>query len=391
MAKFQLQIKTESGMQDVIIESESLDLSTVVKLSGSQTIEGVKNFILRPQYNGINLPIASDIPTNNSQLTNGAGYQTASDVSLAIASSGGFGYDVTITTQSEFETLMASSTWLGAKSVLFMGNGGTLEFTISSGAGVLIPSTVTQISGVNSAIIKVSGFDSSVAYANRFGVYYSEAPSDFDYSISNLYVKLNTYGTAFANCYNMNNCKVESSSTYQTTAFKNCTKLSNCEGDGYGQDYSTGIVFHQCNQLTNCKATAYPGWDASIGFYYCNDILNCKADTYSSYTDSSGFWYCNRLTNCEATSYNNESDGGSGKAFYECSCVSNCKGVGEGNDQYNLGVGFYNCKQISNCVGENTTAGYGFYGCSYVSNCTGSGEYGLTGGTMTYVDSETVG
>src|SRR5690606_2988572 len=67
-------------------------------------------------------------------------------------------FDIIISNQSEFDELVASSNWLGATSVAFVGDGGDLKFTLNTlnNSGIKIPQTVKEIIGFNNAIIEVT-------------------------------------------------------------------------------------------------------------------------------------------------------------------------------------------------------------------------------------------
>lgn len=254
-------------------------------------------------------------------------------------------YDKVIRTQSEFETLIASPTWLGAVSVCFIGDGGTLKFTKSDGQGIKIPQTVKQIKGINSATIEVTNFVSNSS--NMGGLWYATLPTTTDYSIDNIVV--NCTGSINENTY----------------GFVNCTQLTNCTGVGTG-DYSYG--FYNCTQLTNC--TGVGTTNSGRGFHSCTQLTNCTG-VGSGYNYSYGFDDCTQLTNCIGT--------GSGSGY----------GYG--------GHGFRNCTQLTNCTGTGTgtgsSEGYGFYDCKYLNGCKPSdtpSTSGLLGGTNTQVDTTTV-
>lgn len=66
-------------------------------------------------------------------------------------------YDIKIETQAEFDALIASATWLGAKSVLFDGTNGAF---IKSDGGIRVPNTVTDIAGINNAVITITATES---------------------------------------------------------------------------------------------------------------------------------------------------------------------------------------------------------------------------------------
>ena len=176
-------------------------------------------------------------------------------------------YDKVIRTQAEFDTLIASPTWLDAKSVCFIGDGGTLEFT-SSGS-ITIPVNVKNIKGLNSAKIGGNG---------SFG--YAELPTSNDYSISDLSVIIfsEDWGTGFLNCTNLVNCYANVYGSSSGIGFYNCTNLVNCEGTGEGDP--TGEGFTYCKNLVNCNGqNSY-----FIGFNSCSYLSNCKGTTGGTMT-----------------------------------------------------------------------------------------------------------
>ena len=254
-------------------------------------------------------------------------------------------FDKIIKTQAQFETLIASSTWLDAVSVCFVGDGGTLKFTRSDGTGIEIPQTVKQIQGVNNAIIEVTNFVEN-GTTNKGGLWYATLPTTSDYSIDDLTVNCTGTGTGYG--------------------FYNCTQLTNCIGTGTGTgDGYYGYGFYNCTQLTTCTGTGTStGVYYGYGFYNCTQLTNCiGAGTGTG--DSYGFHSCTQLTNCTGTG----TDGTNGYGFHSCTQFTNCTGTGTG-----------------------TSDGYGFYTCHYISNCKAgaASTTALLGGTNTQVDPVTV-
>jgi len=325
------------------------DQTLPVKASGSEAdtaTDDAKFLTAKAVKDSHNVPSIAPGTSGNVLTSNGTDWTSA-------AASGGGGspseYDQVIRTQAQFETLIASSTWLGAVSVCFIGDGGTLKFTRSDGTGILIPATVKQIQGINSATIEVTSFVYNSS-TNKGGLWYATLPTTDDYSIKDLIV--NCAGTG-AHGYGY--------------GFHSCTQIANCIGTGTcGDDYGYGYGFHSCTQITNCTGTC-----AGTG----------------TYGQGYGFYSCIQLTNCTGTG----TGASSGKGFYSCIQLTNCTGTGTGASS---GYGFGACIQLTNCTGTGTggSTGYGFYICHYLSNCKAgaASSQSLLGGSNTQVDDITV-
>ena len=183
-------------------------------------------------------------------------------------------YSKVIRTQAEFEELIASETWLDAKSVALVG-----QFTLSTAdnKGINIPATVKQIHGFNSAKITITNFKFNVGTA-KGGLWYDTLPTTLDYSIRDLEVDCTgtgagNFGTGFYNCTNLTNC-TGTGANVNGTGFYNCTNLTNCTGTGTGTGANAnGRGFYNCTNLTNCTGTG-TGTIAQ-GFYDCQNLKNC--------------------------------------------------------------------------------------------------------------------
>jgi molybdopterin/thiamine biosynthesis adenylyltransferase len=271
-------------------------------------------------------------------------------------------YDIVIRTQAEFETLIASPTWLGAQSVALVG-----QFTYSeaNNSGIKIPSTVKQIHGFNSAKITVTNFvyNSSTA---KGGLWYDTLPTTLDYSIRDLVVDCTGTGNGYV--------------------FSNCTNLTNCTGTGTGTG-AAGYGFRNCTNLTNCTGTGTGKY--GCGFAACTNLTNCTGTGTGTGSDSYGFRQCTNLTNCTGT--------GTGKyayGFRDCTNLTNCTGTGTGTGEGANGYGFRDCANLTNCTGTGagagTDSGYGFYDITYASNCKdGGSSTNMWGGANTNIDLDT--
>ena len=316
-------------------------------------------------------------------------YDGSSAKTIEIPSGGATSiYDQVIRTQAEFDVLIASPTWLDAKSVCFIGDGGTLKFTRAT-TGYKIPQTVKNIKGLHSAILEVTDFAFNHA-TSKAVLFYALMPTTDDYSIDSIECIVTSTVTGqshgFSYCTQLTNC----TGTGNEYGFSHCTQLTNCTGtdnvDGNGFGYCTQLTnctgagailaFGSCKQLTNCIGTGN-----GKGFSSCTQLTNCTG-TGATY----GFSYCTQVTNC--TGANNVD----GSGFSSCTQLTNCTGTGKGSG-YESGNGFYHCTQLTNCTGTGRD-GYGLYNCKYINGCKPSdtpSAKGFLGGTNTKVDTLTVG
>ena len=293
-------------------------------------------------------------------------------------------FDQIITTQEQFNTLKASSNWLGAKSVAFVGDGGNLEFTFTG--SITIPSTVKQIEGFNKAILHCT--QTSASFCFGYGGTVQDAILKNVKLIINNISSSSIYAIRFVpNIYNCN-IEIESEPYYVTT--NNMVRF-----DG----------FCYCDNINNSSFVAKITWGDDLipkytsgtlgaaGFYACNNLINCKAEininTKYSYSDlfSGAFWNCNSLSNCKAISTYigvNEYQGVSVLCFSECNYLSNCKAqltvktVETTISNGTRASAFKNCNYLSNCVsspiakGYGTPSAYAYQQCSNLINCGGS-------------------
>lgn len=212
-------------------------------------------------------------------------------------------YEVIIKTQAEFNDIVSSSDWLGAKTVAIIGGGGSgtngayvygdsSVGGIQSITGIVIPQTVVQLDGFLNTKIIVSNVGE-----NASGVSYSQFPESDVFSISGLDVT--AYGSlrsiAFFNCMNISNCVGRGISTGTNSSstgkgFVNCKKISNCTGIGEGFYSSQG--FDICHQLSDCSARGISsGGHVGYGFRACNYGSNCiDLGSTTKETFSCHFW-----------------------------------------------------------------------------------------------------
>ncbi len=294
-------------------------------------------------------------------------------------------FDVVIRTQAEFQALIASPTWLGAVSVCFVGDGGTLKFTRSDGQGIKIPQTVKQIQGMNEAIIEVTNFSGN-STINKAALWYEKLPGADDYWIRDLVVNcIGTsagFGYSYCNCTQLINCTGTSSAGSESCGFCDCTKLTNCTGSGASNgDVACG--FDGCTHLTNCigSATSTSSDGSAYGFCNCTQLTNCTGrSTGATYCD--GFGYCTCLANCIGTAstdgYGSDTDA---CGFRSCTQLTNCAGTGTSSSS-SRGYGFHSCKYLNGCKQGTTASTTALY-----SNCT---FVGLTGDNQLIFTDKTV-
>lgn len=236
--------------------------------------------------------------------------------------------------------MLASSTWLGAHSVLLVGDGGTLKFQRQG--GIVIPDTVTVIRGINGAMIN------SYHSAWAISIGYASLPADTIRMIEGLSV-ITTISTSSGNV---------------GYGFRYCRNLVDCHFLGTSGDIG---AFSDCENLINCRAEVVSP-SSAYGFKDCHDLTNCRSKT-TARTTSFAFTGCKRLVNCQGTGIR---QGGA-------SIVS------EGPDDISL--------YATAGGGSITTGGFAFNDCSYLSNCSQYDKASSTsflGGSNTKVDSVTV-
>lgn len=288
-------------------------------------------------------------------------------------------YDAVVRTQEEFETLINSPTWLDAKSICFIGDGGALKFIRSNGLGVKVPNTVMNIRGLNKATIEVTNFEYSST--NKGGLWYEDNNTDCNICeitviCSGLYDAI-----TFAQCGNLTNC-VSSS-------------IADCDGSG---NSAIATSYDHCRNLNNCTVISTSGNNGyAKGFSNCHNLSGCTGNITSN-SNAIGFTLCNVLSNC----LSNINTNANSTAFETCNNSINCIGTAKStNDFSGRCYGFKSCTTLSNCIGTgisigsipSISEGYSFRDCSYMNNCrqgeTASSS-GFLGGTNTKVDTATV-
>lgn len=260
-------------------------------------------------------------------------------------------YDKIIRTQAEFEALYNSPNWLGAASIAFIGDGGTLKFTRAE-QGLLIPPTVKRIDGFNSATIEIIGIVIN-ATTNKAAMWYETQPTTNNYSISGITTRATApqTGYGFYNCTNLINCT--------SIKFEQCDKLINCYCRGNGM-YAQAYIY--CTNLINC--TGFGGGYYSYAFYACKNLINCTV--IPDFISGSGPEY---------------------GLYTSCENLINCNGVLPINVSLN-GPAFDKCVKLTNCTGNGT---YAFLNCSYLNNCKEGipvSKTSIWGGTWLFRDDD---
>lgn len=276
-----------------------------------------------------------------------------------------------INSQSDFTTMIASSTWGGKTNVVFNCS------VVANYDDIVIPTSVTYINGNGNTIDQVKSF----GYANEG---YSKLRR-----IENL-ITANTYDTGslspnvedyrieftgFKNCSNLYNCKAivypcqhKDDLSNIRRGFSKCYNLHNCTAlpsGSYYISFNYNILFDSCKYLYNCygnlgcngdgtyyncqyiyESTAAFGMDVSPrsgGFYYCKDLYNCNASGYIQHTNGNVFVNCTNLNGCY---YNHDVLHYS--IFINCTNLINCSVT---TSSTNEKLHYINCTNLIDCIG----------------------------------------
>ena len=253
-------------------------------------------------------------------------------------------YDLIITSQTEFESFCSSisNSTCTAASVLFVGDGGDLEFTKSDGTGIQLPTTLKIISGINNAIINLGSISTN-------GLYYETRPTSDDYSINNITIKCSssTAGNdaVISNCINLTNVtalSIGSVATLCPSAFKNCYYLNYCIANGAAMS-----AYDNCRYLHDCRGTSTGSYASSDTYSFCTYLDGCYGDS-----NASTYYNCTNLVGCRSNS--------GYRGFYNCKQVKSCSSTASYRsyaDCYNL----YDCE--ANRSSSTSTSWYGFENC----------------------------
>lgn len=290
------------------------------------------------------LPNTTVIPTALSDLTSDITHRTVTDIEKSTWNaksdfSGSYNdltdkpdispnlYDLIITSQTEFDSfcLSINNSTCTAASVLFVGDGGDLEFTKSDGTGIQLPTTLKIISGINNAIINLGSISTN-------GLYYETRPTSDDYSINNITIRCSssTAGNdaVISNCINLTNVtalSIGSVATLCPSAFKNCYYLNYCIANGAAMR-----AYDNCRYLHDCRGTSTGSYASSDTYSFCTYLDGCYGDS-----NASTYYYCTNLVGCRSNS--------GYRGFYNCSQVKSCSSTASYrsyDDCYNL----YDCE-----------------------------------------------
>ena len=215
-------------------------------------------------------PTATDVVLGSFKM-NGTTYADQS-VRASLFKTYGPTYDYIVDSQAKFDALVASSTWFGAKNVLFTVN-------VSRAAQTTIPATVEKIHAINGATLTVTGLT-----IGQYGLGYATAPTDPKFEIKSL--------------------EVDATGTDAIYGFYRCINLTSCTGTGTvtGAGAGAGSGFHTCTNLTNCTGTGTgTGTGYGTGFHTCTNLSGCIGIGVSTNEGGSGFDTCTRLIGCTGT------------------------------------------------------------------------------------------
>lgn len=307
------------------------------------------------------LPDTTEIPTALSDLTEDSTHRTVTDTEKSTWNaksdfSGSYNdltdkpdispnlYDLIITNQTEFDSfcLSINNSTCTAASVLFVGDGGDLEFTKSDGTGIQLPTTLKIISGINNAIINLGSISTN-------GLYYETRPTSDDYSINNITIRCSssTAGNdaVISNCINLTNVtalSIGSVATLCPSAFKNCYYLNYCIANGAAMS-----AYDNCRYLHDCRGTSTGSYASSDTYSFCTYLDGCYGDSNASTYDN-----CTNLVGCRSNS--------GYRGFYNCKQLKSCSSTASYrsyDDCYNL----YDCE--ANRSSSTSTTWYGFENC----------------------------
>lgn len=239
-----------------------------------------------------------------------------------IGSSGvGGSYDQIITNQAEFETMISSADWGGAHSVLFVGDGTSVQFTSKS--RIVIPENVYTINGIGFPKISIT-LSSSVEHP-AFGLNARTDTAFIRHSLSGIsIVAKNTGASLYATIggfTDVSNCYISGSSTTgDANAVRNCERINSCHIVASPKALSNSYdSLSNCSYISNCKCfgtvnscSYITNVSASVStndlydkraFVLCSNISNCLATGATGYYGCS-YGSCNKVVNAQTASLN---------------------------------------------------------------------------------------
>lgn len=275
-------------------------------------------------------------------------------------------YDLKIRSQAEFNEFYESliNGTCSASSVLFVGDGGELEFVATvTDKPVVLPKTLKVLNGINSPKIRlIRNFNYNVdGWAYLQYSEWQEAENKAEYCISGIgFILENSKNTrGLYRVQNVYNCSVETigeqpDEGYMFGAITNGDGIVGCDIktttmralDGCKNIVDcTGNMIFNCINIANCNVTQVA---------QCENVFNVEAKLIGS---------SKNLVNCKVSAAENV---GATICYNRCENLNNCYSYMSTSNNV---ADYYYCKNLSNCIttGERNAFSY----CDYLSNCRG--------------------
>ena len=280
-------------------------------------------------------------------------------------------YDLVIKTQTDFENFYAAldNGTCTAKSVLFVGDGGTASFVRTDGKGLHLPSTLKVLTGINSAAIRITNFDGT----SLAGIYYTTKPTDTNCSISNIAVTVISSSASVVciqNCINISNCTLKayqySSGTATAVAYckniSHCDILADCRANENGVLAGTSYGIYESDYAVDCTifvegANNTAGVEGGNFYFGCVVTVRAVSGTGRAY----GYQYAQYLYGCTATIENGYIVRGFEICYYLTACASTIKVSGDYNYDYNQ------CSYPVTCLSLSSKASAQYSSCYYIN------------------------
>ncbi len=324
----------QTSINNLQTKTNSLESAVNTKLTGDLYTRTVgANIDTKGLYKGLNFYIYNK---NNSSATQHSvifnpdefsmeqtDYDSTTESKEWTINSKALAYDMVIRTQADFERWYKEIDGgdYSKHKVLFVGNGGDLEFVRDDGKYIKIYNFFI-LDGVNNAKIRVKNLNnSSTIPPIRLPAIY---------------------------------CVSSTTEPSPSGLINNLTVI--CEGGGF-----LGC-FLNCRKLTNCHAILSPkslteSYDNYSGFTNCYNLINCQVSYENSFTNTypktTGYESCKYLVNCKAKLIQSNYD------FYNCSYLVNCSS----EERTKMGA-FHTCSYLQNCSFNHEKLGLGFKDCT---------------------------
>ena len=277
-------------------------------------------------------------------------------------------FDYVVSSQAEFDALVLSNNWFGARSVIFLC---TVDGKLKD---IVIPNTVHQIEGLNHGISNCSSFGySSLPPEDLEGKMYIR-----NLHFNNLYAGTGESGTNNSkgihhcvNLYNVTNRMSANSSVSPNAVFNHCKNLTNCYGFfDFIENNTTNselIIYNDCSNLNTCYGTSNLFDKSTVGgkvFSNCNTLKNCHAlldHTQNIILDDKSkiYYSCNGLIECDITSITTKARANVG--FSSCTDLIKCNAplsVIAGVNGKLFGYPFTKCTTLIGCGGGSSSLLY---------------------------------